>query len=95
MDPEAPGPPTAVLALASGALLSDVGVAAHIWSVELDQLTGRDNVVEDRFRDERIVQRLLPVLGIEFRGHHGGIATFPPGEDVQQFSGRVRGDRRG
>lgn len=70
-------------------------MAAHVRSVELDELAGRDNEVEDEFGDDRVVQRFVPVLGVELGCHDGGAAGFPPGEDVQQFTGRVRGERAG
>lgn len=45
--------------------------------------------------NDHVVQGFVPVLGIELGGHDGGAAVFPSGEDVQQFTARIRGDRGG
>ena len=94
--PGSTGPHAAAFVLGGGAaFLSGVGVAAHVRSVELDEFAGRDDAVEDGFGDDGVVQGFVPVLGVELGSHDGGAAVFPPGEDVQQFAGRVGGDRSG
>lgn len=75
------------------AVLPGMGTPAHIRSVELNELAGGHDPVQDRFGDDRAAQRLLPVFGGELSCQDRGAADLPCSADIEQCAVRVRRDR--
>lgn len=70
-----------------------MGFSAHIRSIELHDLADRDQPAEDGLGDDCVVEGLVPVFGVELRGHDRCSPSFSAGEDVQDLRRRVHCDR--
>lgn len=66
---------------------------AHVRTRELHDLRAGHEPVQDRFSDHRVVQRLVPVLGIELARYCGRALTLARGKNVEQLGRGLARDR--